>query len=169
MIVSDSQKKLNAVHEAGHAVMAYLQDMKDYEVQMLGTSPCTITTCESYTADDVKKRILVKYSGAIAEEMVLGEISSGSMGSPESDFPSATELIKGYIVMTDPTVSKTLLNEELSASIIDVSKNLYQEAEEILSKNKEMLVVIADKLESRNTLNKNEIIQLLNDIKIEEG
>ncbi|MDE5995144.1 MAG: ATP-dependent Zn protease [Oscillospiraceae bacterium] len=169
VIASDSQKTLYAVHEAGHAVMAYLQEMKDYEVQMSCIPPQTITTCEFYTADDVKKRILIKYSGAVAEELILGNFSCGSMGSSESDFPSAVDWIKAYIVMTDPTVSKTLLNEELSAKIIAVSKNFYQEAKDILSKNKEMLVIISDELKNKDTLNKNEIIQLLKDVKSEKG
>lgn len=165
----DEQIDIKSVHEAGHAVMAYLQDTKDFEVFMSYDSAKTVVTYKSQKAEDVKKMILVKYSGAIAEELLLGELSAGSIGilNSNADFPSATELIKAYIVMTEATVSKTLLNEELADLIISVSNSFYKEATEILSKNKEMLVVISDELKNKDSLKKNEIIQLLKDIKIE--
>ena len=165
----DEQIDIKSVHEAGHAVMAYLQDTKDFEVFMSYDSAKTVVTYKSQKAEDVKKMILVKYSGAIAEELLLGELSAGSIGILNSNaaFPTATELIKAYIVMTEATVSKTLLNEELADLIISVSNSFYKEATEILSKNKEMLVVISDELKNKDSLKKNEIIQLLKDIKIE--
>lgn len=159
----DEQININAVHEAGHAVMAYLQDTKDFKVFMSYDSAKTVVTYKSQKAEDVKKMILVKYSGAIAEELLLGEFSAGCIGifNPNTDFPSATELIKAYIVMTEPTVSKTLLNEELADLIISASNSFYKEATEILSKSKEMLVIISDELKNKDSLKKDEIIQLL--------
>lgn len=159
----DEQININAVHEAGHAVMAYLQDTKDFEVFMSYDSAKTRVAYKSQNAEDVKKMILVKYSGAIAEELLLGELSAGSMGilNSNADFPSATELIKAYIVMTEPTVSKTLLNEELADKIISLSNSFYKEATEILFKNKEMLVVVSKALKVNTILNKEQIVQLL--------
>lgn len=159
----DEQININAVHEAGHAVMAYLQDTKDFEVFMSYDSAKTRVAYKSQNAEDVKKMILVKYSGAIAEELLLGEFSAGCIGifNPNTDFPSATELIKAYIVMTEPTVSKTLLNEELADLIISASNSFYKEATDILSKSKEMLVIISDELKNKDSLKKDEIIQLL--------
>lgn len=166
----DEQINIKSVHEAGHAVMAYLQDTKDFEVFMSYDSAKTVVTYKSQKAEDVKKMILVKYSGAIAEELLLGELSAGSIGilNSNADFPSATELIRAYIVMTEPTVSKTLLNEELADLIISASNSFYKEATEILSKNKEMLVVISDELKSKDSLKKDEIIQLLTNISKEK-
>ena len=166
----DEQINIKSVHEAGHAVMAYLQDTKDFEVFMSYDSAKTVVTYKSQKAEDVKKMILVKYSGAIAEELLLGELSAGSIGilNSNADFPSATELIRAYIVMTEPTVSKTLLNEELADLIISASNSFYKEATEILSKNKEMLVVISDELKSKDPLKKDEIIQLLTNISKEK-
>ena len=37
----------------------------------------------------------------------------GSFIGEDSDFPQATEWIKAYIVMTDSSISKTLLDREL--------------------------------------------------------
>lgn len=159
----DEQINIKSVHEAGHAVMAYLQDTKNFKVFMSYDSAKTVVTYKSQKAEDVKKMILVKYSGAIAEELLLGEFSAGCIGifNPNTDFPSATELIKAYIVMTEPTVSKTLLNEELADLIISASNSFYKEATEILSKSKEMLVIISDELKNKDSLKKDEIIQLL--------
>ena len=143
----DEQINIKSVHEAGHAVMAYLQDTKDFEVFMSYDSAKTVVTYKSQKAEDVKKMILVKYSGAIAEELLLGELSAGSIGilNSNADFPSATELIRAYIVMTEPTVSKTLLNEELADLIISASNSFY-----------------------KDSLKKDEIIQLLTNISKEK-
>ena len=165
--ISERQKELaahknktTAIHEAGHAVMAYLQKAEDFRVYFSCVTAKVITVFGD-TAEDVRKWILVKYSGAVAEEIMLGRFHQGSMGDPKSDFSTATELIKEYIVMTNPDVSKSLLDEELSTQIIFLSREFYQEAKELLSQNKTMIEIISSKLMETNQLSKEEIIQLL--------
>ena len=55
---------------------------------------------------------MIIYAGAASEELVFGQYCSGCFGSETADFESAVRYIKEYIVMTDNTVSKTMLEEE---------------------------------------------------------
>ena len=56
--------------------------------------------------------------------MLLDKMHIGSFIGKDSDFLQATEWIKAYIVMTDSSVSKTLLDWELEEKTILLSENL---------------------------------------------
>lgn len=156
--ISDN-RKVCTVHEAGHALMAYLQNVSNFRV----TLSKTITTYNTQDAEDVKTMILIDYAGAAAEEILLESFSLGSMNSTDSDFVRATEHIKAYIIMTDSSVSKTMLNEELSQKVISLSKEMYSMSKDLLSENKEMLEVLSNELMKKEEMSKEEIIDLLRD------
>ena len=132
--IADFNRKITSVHEAGHAIMSYIMKRDSFTVNMSYTNPHIATVYKQADAEDVEKMILIKYAGAVAEEIIFGKLYLGSMGTNDSDFSNATELIKAYIVMTNPDVSKTLLSEELSKEMIEISKKLYDKAKNILSK-----------------------------------
>lgn len=157
-------KKVSAVHEAGHAVMSYLKKIDRFDVHVSPISPQTVTVLKQVCAEDVRNIILIYYSGAIAEELLLGNFHVACMLSRDSDFYQATEWIKKYIVMTDPSVSKTLLNEELSARTIEYSKELYQEAKNIISENQNMIEILAKELFKNEFMTTDEIKDLLNPV-----
>ncbi|MDE7423780.1 MAG: ATP-dependent Zn protease [Lachnospiraceae bacterium] len=156
--ISDN-RKVCIVHEAGHALMAYLQNVSNFRV----TLSKTITTYNTQDVEDVKTMILIDYAGAAAEEILLESFSLGSMSSTDSDFVKATEHIKAYIIMTDSSVSKTMLNEELSQQVISLSKEMYSMSKDLLSENKEMLEVLSNELMKKEEMSKEEIIDLLRD------
>ncbi len=163
--ISDYNKKISAIHEAGHAVMVYLLGIDTYNVQVSHLHPKIVTVLKDGVAKDVENMILIKYSGAIAEELFDGNIHLGCMGGHNSDFVSATELIKAYIIMTDSNVSKSLLNEELCEQIILLSNKFYEKAKSILIENRNMIEVIADELMKRHSLSENDIALILDDLK----
>ena len=145
----------------GHAVMAYLNGIDDFRVVMEFANPRVVTLSPVYTEEDVKNYILIYYSGAIAEELLIGKIGIGSMNGPDSDFEKVKKYIKSYIVMVDKTVSKSLLDEELTDQIIKYSKKFYQMAYNILSEHIDMVRRISDALAVNDTLSKGEIEKLL--------
>lgn len=163
--IAGYNRKVIAVHEAGHAVMAYLKEIKHFNVVMSCTNPRCVTVHKLQDAEDIKNIVLIKYAGAIAEEMVFGYFHAGSFMGTESDFLQATDLIKGYIVMIDPNVSKSLLNEELSGKIIWLSKEFWDEATGILTENKAMIEILSKELVKRDTLNEKEVKALLSKVK----
>lgn len=162
--IADYNINISVIHEAGHAVMAYLKKLEHYSVYVAHTSAKITYVYKNFDLEDVKDQILITYAGAVAEELVLGEFHYGCIGSisdQESDFSQATELIKAYIVMNDCTKSKSLLDSELSDEIIKLSNEFYQEAKEILSSNKDALDTIIEALNKQRQLTQEEVEKLL--------
>lgn len=162
--IADYNINISVIHEAGHAVMAYLKKLEHYSVYVAHTSAKITYVYKNFDLEDVKDQILITYAGAVAEELVLGEFHYGCIGSisdQESDFSQATELIKAYIVMNDCTKSKSLIDLELSDEIIKLSNEFYQEAREILSSNKDALGTIIEALNKQRQLTQEEVEKLL--------
>lgn len=154
-------KKVCAIHEAGHALIACLKNIEFTEISLSGNTPHV--TVAPYVTDGqgFLDRIIMLYGGAAAEEVLRGNFGLGSFGDENGDFTKATQCIKTYIVMTDTSVSKTLLDEELAPKMIRLSKELYSTAKSILDENKEVLGIIADKLLVSDTLSEAEIKELM--------
>ena len=157
----DMDEEIKALHESGHAIMALVKTDYDFEV-INGpfSSYVQYTSAKVTRAEDLYKMILTDYAGAAAEEIVYGKISSGSMGTPTSDFERAKERIKMYITMTED-VSKALLDSELSDKIINASNMFYAEAKDILSDHLEELKKLSEKLKGVDSMTRKEIEQLL--------
>ena len=83
----------------------------------------------------------------------------------DSDFPQATEWIKAYIVMTDSSISKTLLDRELEEKTILLSKKFWNESKKILSENRTMVETISENLQRKGTLTSEEVKEILDGIK----
>ena len=157
------------VHEAGHAVMAYLRNADTIVVTASLCKPNVATGYDTFgNVEDVKSLILVKYAGAIAEELIFGYYHMGSFLGDNSDFKSATELIKGYITMINSEMSKTLLDKELESQLIDISKAFYQESKELLSSNIKLVEHLSSVLTDREELTTEEVVAIINDFKDKE-
>lgn len=157
-VETDKNKKIIAVHEAGHAVMAYLKNAGKFDVNMRDG----YVTTDYFLVDAQKHRdhIMIVYAGAIAEELVFGYFTTGSFGTANADFENATKMIKEYIVMTDQKISKTLL-EEMTPDIISISKEIYAESEELLKNHKNMILRLADILMTKDFLGTEEVREVL--------
>ena len=90
---------LSAVHEAGHAVATcILQPGRLRSVSIVGDAhhggrTTTRQAPSDYLrAADVRVQLIILLAGRAAEEVLLGEASSGAGGSPGSDLALATEL-----------------------------------------------------------------------------
>ena len=163
--IVEYNRKVSAVHEAGHAVMAYLQEIENFEVIMSDVIGSKVAMVHKLSdAKNVKKMILNTYAGAIAEQMSFGHFHAGCFMGEKNDFSQATEWIKGYIVMTVPNMNKSLLNAELSEKVILLSKEFWYEAENILINHKKMIEVLSEELLKKETLSKKEINTILESI-----
>lgn len=83
------------------------------------------------------------------------------MYGSDSDFESAAKLIKGYIVMTDSSISCSLLDSELNDKIIEYSKQFYAESYEIIKENKEKVKELSQALLSNPLLDKDEVDKIV--------
>ena len=146
--------KVVPAHEAGHALLTYFLTNREFivEVNNFGGRVAQIGTM--YDAEDVKKQILVYYAGPAAEELLLNELSFGSFGNAEADFEQAIRYIKDYLILTNRSVSKTFLDENLNSEIVRLSKEFYQEAYDMLATHLPELEKISTILTKKKTLSR---------------
>lgn len=155
--IEEYNRRVTAAHEAGYAVMIYINADEDFGVDMLASPPHTKIVSKFAGVDMIKNKILITYAGAAAEEILLGEFHDGCLGTERADFESANKLIKAYIVMSDKSLSKTLLDVELATQMIELSKEFYLEAKNILINNLELLKAVSDKLIEKNFLRREDV------------
>ena len=155
--ITDFNRRITAVHEAGHAVMAYLLGIEGFEVRMSNPNPRVVTIYKIADAERIRKLVLIYYAAAVAEELIFGKLYAGSMGGTDSDFSKATEMIKTYIVMTKADVSKSMVEEELLPDIIRYSKEFYEAAKSLLSDHKSEIEALANQLITKDSLTKEDV------------
>lgn len=110
---------------------------------------------------DIKKNILITFSGAVAEKILLGEVSSGSVGAEKSDIFYADNQIRMYLILKENTINPCGMVADMDEKIAEISSKLYQEVQEILSEKKEMIERVAKAMESKGKLTDSEIKKLL--------
>lgn len=159
--LTGEMRKLHAVHESGHALMSCLKKIPFSHVDL----SCVYNTLsDPCSATQVRDMIFVFYAGAAAEEILLGKLSTGCMGDEAADLTRATQSLKWYLVLSDPEVSKTMLDAELSEKMIALSKEFYKETKELLADNLEALNTLSIQLYEKGKLTREEIEKLLQEI-----
>ena len=103
--LSEKEKKLTAYHEAGHAVSAFYLDYED-PVHQISIIPRGLAGGYTlYRPDEdktyaTKKEMLDKlvslYGGRVAEELVLGDISTGASNDIQRASQIAREMVTKY-------------------------------------------------------------------------
>jgi cell division protease FtsH len=102
MIISDAEKKVTAIHEAGHAVLAVKLPHADpiHKVTIIPrgmalglTMQVPVDEKHNYSRDYLNDRIAILLGGRIAEEIMLGEITTGA----GNDLERATEMAHSMV------------------------------------------------------------------------
>lgn len=147
-------------HEAGHAVMAYLQGCDTVSIDTTDKCVTTSSFCGMSSAA-LEKSILVSYAGAAAEKIIYGRYFSGSLTGENNDFQKAANDIRSYIVMTNSSYSKTFLDKGLNEEVIAQSKLLYDEAKAMILDHKFLVLALAKELREKRSMSYEEIIACL--------
>ncbi len=102
MIISDEEKKVTAIHEAGHAVLTVRLPLADpiHKVTIIPrgmalgvTQQVPVDEKHNYSRDYLNDRIAILMGGRIAEEIMLGEITTGA----GNDLERATEMARAMV------------------------------------------------------------------------
>ncbi|MEN6568324.1 MAG: ATP-dependent zinc metalloprotease FtsH [Veillonellales bacterium] len=191
-VISDKEKRLTAYHEAGHALVGMLLTHTDpvHKVSILprgraGGYTLMLPKEDRYyaTRSELLDQLKTFLGGRVAEAVVLGEISTGA----QNDLERATEVVRKMIceygmsevlgpitfghrqeqVFLGRDISRDRnYSEEVAYSIDKEVRRLiedaYEKVEQILKENLEKLHVIAQALIERETLEADELEQLLN-------
>lgn len=169
--IKDKDKKITAYHEAGHALLTLkvLPDDKLSKVTIIPTSKgaggYTLSIPEDklyQNKDYLKRRIMVLLAGRAAEDIIFGSdfITTGAY----NDFQQTTRMVSSMITQYGMGETLGLLNfEELShlnyANTDNIVKeckttidSLYEEVKQIITKDRELLEKITEKLIEKETL-----------------
>ncbi|MDU4961249.1 MAG: ATP-dependent zinc metalloprotease FtsH [Sporomusaceae bacterium] len=197
-VISDKEKKLTAYHEAGHALVGMLLTHTDpvHKVSIIprgraGGYTLMLPKEDRYyaTRSELQDQIKTLLGGRVAEALILNEISTGA----QNDLERATDLARKMI--TEYGMSEVLgpitfgrrqeqvflgrdisrdrnYSEEVAAAIDKEVRRMiedaYQKTEEMLRTNIDKLHLIAEALLQQETLEAEQLNQLLQGGKITE-
>ncbi|MCE8421051.1 hypothetical protein LZ190_20625 [Rhodovulum sulfidophilum] len=84
-----------AVHECGHAIVASLLGavpVRRMQISRDGGSTSRASAIHEGTVPEFENELTILLAGRAAERLILGSISAGAGGSPDSDIAAATQL-----------------------------------------------------------------------------
>ncbi|MBR6073162.1 MAG: ATP-dependent zinc metalloprotease FtsH [Bacilli bacterium] len=195
---SDKEKMLVAIHESGHAVVGLkLKDAEDVHkitiiprgqaggyTMMLPPEEKMVVT----TKDELLARITGLLGGRVAEQLFLGEITTGA----SDDFSKATKIARAMVTRYGMSDLGPIELEEQSEGVFlgrDYNKNrdfsdavaleidkevqkiinqCYKETTKILKENEKLVKLIANTLVERETITKEQIEELVKNGKLSD-
>ncbi|WP_426349200.1 ATP-dependent metallopeptidase FtsH/Yme1/Tma family protein [Alloiococcus sp. CFN-8] len=177
---NDMEMKIIAWHEAGHALVAKLTKVFDVpKVTVVpstsGTGGVTFTIPKKmglYSKSELYNRVMVNYGGRAAEELLLGDEESVTNGC-YGDLEKATRIIRSIISNYGMSKENGYLNLEvmgirdsyIAEEAAKLSRELYDETVKILEQNKCYLEAIAEALIEKETVNGDELDEILSRVK----
>jgi cell division protease FtsH len=190
MVMSDHEKRNTAYHEAGHTIVAAIMPAADplHKVTIIPrgralgvTQQLPVEDKYSYSKRYLDARLAVMMGGRIAEEIFLGELTTGAGNDIEratatarrmvcewgmSDLGPATFGKKEEAIFLGREFAQHQDYSEATAIEIDrevrrILESAYKTATDIISSNKNALDKIARKLLERETLEGWEVNQIL--------
>nr|CAD1834148.1 unnamed protein product [Ananas comosus var. bracteatus] len=179
MYISEESRKLTAYHESGHAIVALNTDgahpIHKATIMPRGSALGMVTQLPSQDETSVSKKQLlarldVCMGGRVAEELIFGEdyVTTGA----SNDLHTATELAH-YMVSTcgmsdaiGPVHVKERPGSEMQSRIdaeaFKLLREAYDRVKRLLKKHERALHALANALLEYETLNADEIKQILN-------
>ncbi|MCU0225697.1 MAG: AAA family ATPase, partial [Acidobacteria bacterium] len=191
MIISDEEKKNTAYHEAGHALVAYLEPHADpvHKVTIIPrgmalglTQQLPVDDRHSYNRQYLDAMLAVLMGGRAAEELFMGHLTTGA----GNDIERATELARKMVcewgmsermgplafgkreeqIFLGREIAQHRDYSEKTAIEIDgevhaIISNAYERARQHLDGHREALVRIAESLLERETIDSEEVKMLV--------
>src|SRR6185369_5805800 len=184
-VLTEKERRILAYHEAGHAVMSHLTGdlLPVHKVTIVSRGSAlgytlNLPSEERYlhTAEEFADLLKVYLAGRAAEQIVFGRVTNGAA----NDLEKATEVARAMVFeygMSNATASRTMradnyaLSEE-TKSLRDqeqarLTDGAYAEAMRLLQKHRGVLDRIAAALLEKETLDKEELRELIGDVEPE--
>jgi cell division protease FtsH len=198
MIISDAEKRVTAIHEAGHALLTVLLPYADpiHKVTIIPrgmalglTQQLPVDEKHNYSRDYLNDQIAILLGGRIAEEITMDSLTTGA----GNDLERATEMARRMVCewgMSDAMGPLTFgkkeeqiflgreiaqhqdYSEDTALKIDHEVKRFvtdnYRRAHELLLANKDTLVKIADALLAREVLDAEQVKRLAKGLPLDE-
>jgi cell division protease FtsH len=197
-VVSQKERRIVAYHEAGHVIVGYYVKNADtvHKVTIVprgqaGGYAMMLPKEDRYiaTKGELLDRVTGLLGGRVAEEVVFGEVSTGA----SNDFERATGIVRSMITeygMSEKfatmqfgrTQGQVFLGRdlgheqnysdqiayEIDTEMQELIRKCYNEAKQMLTERREQLNLLAETLLTRETLDEEQIKQLLENGKIDD-
>ena len=165
---SEKLKEIVSIHEAGHALMAILREVPFYYVYAnvqgdtyTGNLQLKKVPQAIMTSDDFFNLAYITYGSIAAEEVLLGNVHGGCIGSENADFEFAEKNIMESILISSVAKSKILSYPELIKDAHTVSDIVYKQVLIKVKEYKEELQLIAEMIREKQTVYEHEIMQIV--------
>lgn len=194
-IMGEREKNLVAYHEAGHAILGHMLPDADpvVKVSIIGRGRAggyTLMIPEDdrryryATKNEMFNEIVVALGGRVAEEIVLGEISTGAQNDLERASKTARKMVMEYGMSDLGPITYGRSHEEqiflgrdiardrnyseevasrIDAEVHSIVTEAYNMATEMLTQNMDKLHLLATALKERETIEGEELDALLSD------
>lgn len=155
------------IHEAGHAIMFYVLGVNKIHVLIDVTQPHTtasISGSSVMTVETLRKRVMVCYA-SIAAQRLLDKESSGFYGENDSgaDMKVANSCLHSILLIKKHELSLTGEDKRTKHEMNRLSKELYEQTEEILKEHMEELKELSRFLMRNGYADGHDIKKIFND------
>jgi len=190
MIISEEEKRSTAYHEAGHAMAASLLPQADpiHKVTIIPrglalglTQQLPLDDRYTYSKEYLEAQLSVLLAGRVAENLLLDKTTTGAA----NDFEKATEIARKMVCQwgmsdlgpltfgekddlvflgRDLTMHKNFsekTSEMIDAEVKKIITRNFDRAKDLLEKNKDKLIKIAEALLDKEVLTSEEIDKIL--------
>lgn len=194
-LITDKEKKVLAYHESGHALVSKLLKVREVTKVTIIPRGLALGYTLNLPQEDrhlmSKKELLdemtVMLAGRAAEELIFGEVTTGS----QNDLERVTELARrmvcefgmserlgpvtlgrkagpiflGRDIVEDRNYSEAVASE-IDKEVRRIVEECYQRAKSLLQENRHVLDAIANRLLERETIDGEELDELLESMKV---
>ncbi|WP_037465062.1 ATP-dependent zinc metalloprotease FtsH [Shimazuella kribbensis] len=198
-VVSAKERRIVAFHEAGHVIVGYYVKNADtvHKVTIVprgqaGGYAMMLPKEDRYiaTKGELLDRVTGLLGGRVAEEVVFGEVSTGA----SNDFERATGIVRSMIteygmsekfatMQFGKTQGQVFLGRdlgheqnysdqiayEIDTEMQEMIRSCYDQAKQMLTERRDQLNLLAETLLTRETLDEEQIKQLLETGKIDDS
>jgi cell division protease FtsH len=182
-VVTDKEKRILAYHEGGHALMSHLVGNEPQKATIIARGSALgyvlhLPEEERYleTKEELLDWMIVALAGRAAEQLVFGRVTNGAA----SDLERVTQIARSMVFewgMGENVTSRTMradnyaLSEETKrlrdSEQARLTDHAYAEAERLLSKHRAALDRAAAALLEKETLSREELLELFDDVAAE--
>jgi cell division protease FtsH len=196
-LISDKEKEIIAYHEVGHALVAHVLPNADpvHKISIIPRGRAlgytlTLPTEDKYlvTKSELVDELAMLLGGRVAEEMIFSDLTTGDQNDIEKATKLARKMVCEYgmseklgpltlgqkqgevFLGRDLTTHQDYSDQiayEIDKEVRRLVDDAYERAEEILRDNKDQLESIAEALMEMETLEKQELLALLEGREIE--